>query len=197
MARTKKIKEPETIDTPAPEIVSDEQSKETMFNDMLAAQGEFVATDEPEIVETIETPTQENKSNTSELDNDINESFNELLSPELIISVFNSVVIVVGKLVCKAMGLTLDENDLSLSYDEQQHLKPIVKRYLLTLDLKLSPLAALLISVGMVYATKIPAIIIKNKGGNPEYAPKLRKSKPVAKKRGPYNKKVKISLGGE
>lgn len=196
MARPKKPKEPiEPIETP--EIISDETSKETMFNDMLAAQGDFIAPDEPEPTEPTEAPTTENKSNTSELDNEINESFNELLNPELVIGVFNSIVVVAGKLICKSMNLQVDDDDLNLTHDEQLHLRPIVKRYLLTLDLKLSPLAALLISVGMIYATKIPTIIIKNKGGNTDFAPKLRKSKPTAKKRGSYKKKVNIKLGGE
>jgi hypothetical protein len=77
-------------------------------------------------------------------------------------------------------------------------LKPSVSEWLKTLDFKLTPLTAMLLSIGMIYASKIPvAILTKQTDSTPgtrKYTP--RKTTGTGKKRGSYKKKtINVNLG--
>jgi hypothetical protein len=124
--------------------------------------------------------------------NEINDAFTELINPEIVISIFNTLIVFTGKLVFKYANIQGNHEELNLTKDEMRLLKPSVSEWLKTLDFKLTPLTAMLLSIGMIYASKIPvAILTKQTDSTPgprKYTP--RKTTGTGKKRGSYKKKT-------
>lgn len=193
------------IETPE-NIVSDEKDLDDILNN-LGNQTDFVSEsqDEPKPDEIpnlnpVETPgINSNPNNFGDNNaNEINDAFTELINPEIVISIFNTLIVFTGKLVFKYANIDGNHEELNLTKDEIRLLKPSVGEWLKTLDFKLTPLTAMLLSIGMIYASKIPvAILTKQKDSNPgprKYTP--RKTTGTGKKRGSYKKKtINVNLG--
>lgn len=195
------------IQTPE-NTVSDEQELNDILNN-LSNQTDFVnennETENPENlpagneVLNVDETTQNNRPNNFENDNkgdEINDAFTELINPEIVISIFNTLIVFGGKLAFKALNIDGDHEQLNLSKDEIRLLKPSVGEWLKTLDFKLTPLTAMLLSVGMIYAGKIPVALMSNKNNTDIKQPVVRKPKTTGVKRGSYKKKtIKVNLG--
>jgi hypothetical protein len=193
------------IETPE-NIVSDEKDLDDILNN-LGNQTDFVSDsqdekkpDEIQNSTTIETPGgNANPNNFGDNNADeINDAFTELINPEIVISIFNTLIVFTGKLVFKYANIDGNHNELNLTKDEIRLLKPSVGEWLKTLDFKLTPLTAMLLSIGMIYAGKIPAALLNKETetapGARKYSPK--KTSGTARKRGPYKKKtIKLNLG--
>lgn len=190
------------IETPE-NIVSDEKDLDDILNN-LGNQNDFLNNDPGEtktegtvIENEISNSNNENNSFQNEnKEDEINEAFTELINPEIVISIFNTLIVFSGKLIFKAAKIEGNHEELNLTKDEIRLLKPSVGEWLKTLDFKLTPLTAMLLSIGMIYAGKIPMALIntKNETGTRTYTP--RKPKTTGVKRGSYKKKtIKVNLG--
>lgn len=190
------------IETPE-NIVSDEKDLDDILNN-LGNQNDFLNTDPGEtktegtVIEN-EISNSNNENNNFQNENkedEINEAFTELINPEIVISIFNTLIVFSGKLIFKAAKIEGNHEELNLTKDEIRLLKPSVSEWLKTLDFKLTPLTAMLLSIGMIYAGKIPMALIntKNETSTRTYTP--RKPKTTGVKRGSYKKKtIKVNLG--
>lgn len=194
------------IETPE-NIVSDEKDLDEILNN-LGNQTDFVneIPDEikPEEISNsnpIETPGGNSNPNNFGNENnqdEINDAFTELINPEIVISIFNTLIVFTGKLVFKYANIDGNHDELNLTKDEIRLLKPSVGEWLKTLDFKLTPLTAMMLSIGMIYAGKIPAALLNKETtstpGLRKYTP--RKTTATGKKRGSYKKKtIKVNLG--
>jgi len=194
------------IETPE-NIVSDEKDLDDILNN-LGNQTDFVSEsqDEPKPDEIpnsnpIDAPGGNSNPNNfggENNANEINDAFTELINPEIVISIFNTLIVFTGKLVFKYANIDGNHEELNLTKDEMRLLKPSVSEWLKTLDFKLTPLTAMLLSIGMIYASKIPvAILTKQTDSTPgarKYTP--RKTTGTGKKRGSYKKKtINVNLG--
>jgi hypothetical protein len=194
------------IETPE-NIVSDEKDLDDILNN-LGNQTDFVnesqdekKPDEIQNLTPIETPGGNSNPNNFGGENnadEINDAFTELINPEIVISIFNTLIVFTGKLVFKYANIDGNHEELNLTKDEMRLLKPSVSEWLKTLDFKLTPLTAMLLSIGMIYASKIPVAILNKKTdstpGARKYTP--RKTKGTGTKRGSYKKKtIKLNLG--
>jgi len=189
------------IETPE-NIVSDEKDLDDILNN-LGNQNDFENTDpgetktdstliETEISKTSEAP---NNFGSENKEDEINEAFTELINPEIVISIFNTLIVFSGKLIFKAAKIEGNHEELNLTKDEIRLLKPSVGEWLKTLDFKLTPLTAMLLSIGMIYAGKIPMALINTKSepSTRTYTPRKAKT---GVKRGSYKKKtIKVNLG--
>lgn len=194
------------IETPE-NIVSDEKDLDDILNN-LGNQTDFVSEsqdekkpDEIQNLNPIEAPGGNSNPNNFGGENnadEINDAFTELINPEIVISIFNTLIVFTGKLVFKYANIDGNHEELNLTKDEMRLLKPSVSEWLKTLDFKLTPLTAMLLSIGMIYASKIPVAILNKKTdstpGARKYTP--RKTKGTGAKRGSYKKKtIKLNLG--
>ena len=196
------------IETPE-NIVSDEKDLDDILNN-LGNQTDFVSEsqEEPKPDEIQNTnpgdiPGTNQNSNPNNFGSEnnadeINDAFTELINPEIVISIFNTLIVFTGKLVFKYANIDGNHEELNLTKDEIRLLKPSVGEWLKTLDFKLTPLTAMLLSIGMIYASKIPVAILNKKTdstpGARKYTP--RKTKGTGVKRGSYKKKtIKVNLG--
>jgi len=193
------------IETPE-NIVSDEKDLDDILNN-LGNQTDFISESQEEPkpneiqnLNPIEAPGgNSNPNNFGDNNaNEINDAFTELINPEIVISIFNTLIVFTGKLVFKYANIDGNHEELNLTKDEMRLLKPSVSEWLKTLDFKLTPLTAMLLSIGMIYASKIPvAILTKQTDSTPgprKYTP--RKTTGTGKKRGSYKKKtINVNLG--
>jgi len=191
------------IETPE-NIKSDEQDLTDILNN-LSNQNDFEIekTDEPKtdglpISNEIENSNSNNFESEKHEDktDEINDAFTEIINPEIVISIFNTLIVFGGKLVFKYANIDGNHEELNLTKDEIRLLKPSVGEWLKTLDFKLTPLTAMVLSIGMIYAGKIPlALMNKKEDAKPKtYTP--RKPKTTGVKRGSYKKKtIKLNLG--
>jgi hypothetical protein len=189
------------IETPE-NIVSDEKDLDDILNN-LANQNDFVneTNDEPKndglpIENEIENLNNDNDERRDDKSDEINEAFTEIINPEIVISIFNTLIVFSGKLIFKYANIDGNHEELNLTKDEIRLLKPSVGEWLKTLDFKLTPLTAMVLSIGMIYAGKIPlALMNKKEDAKPRsYTP--RKPKSTGVKRGSYKKKtIKLNLG--
>jgi hypothetical protein len=193
------------IETPE-NIVSDEQDLTDILNN-LSKQNDFEIEkpDEPindglPISNEIQNSNENQNQNQNNFDDDktdeINDAFTEIINPEIVISIFNTLIVFSGKLLFKYANIDGNHEELNLTKDEIRLLKPSVGEWLKTLDFKLTPLTAMVLSIGMIYAGKIPlALMNKKEAAKPKsYTPRKPKSSGV--KRGSYKKKtIKLNLG--
>lgn len=189
------------IETPE-NIVSDEKDLDDILNN-LANQNDFVneTNDEPKneglpIGNEIENLNNEQDERREDKSDEINDAFTEIINPEIVISIFNTLIVFSGKLIFKYANIDGNHEELNLTKDEIRLLKPSVGEWLKTLDFKLTPLTAMVLSIGMIYAGKIPlALMNKKEDAKPRsYTP--RKPKTTGVKRGSYKKKtIKLNLG--
>jgi hypothetical protein len=192
------------IETPE-NIVSDEQDLTDILNN-LSKQNDFeveknddeITDDKPiyNIEEKIPNSNEPQNNFDDDKGDEINEAFTELINPEIVISIFNTLIVFGGKLAFKALGIEGDHEELNLTKDEIRLLKPSVGEWLKTLDFKLTPLTAMMLSVAMIYAGKIPLALMNKKSENisKPRTPTKPRSKPA--KRGSYKKKtIKVNLG--
>ena len=189
------------IETPE-NIVSDEKDLDDILNN-LANQNDFVneTNDEPKndglpIENEIENLNNDNDERREDKSDEINDAFTEIINPEIVISIFNTLIVFSGKLIFKYANIDGNHEELNLTKDEIRLLKPSVGEWLKTLDFKLTPLTAMVLSIGMIYAGKIPlALMNKKEDAKPRsYTP--RKTKSTGVKRGSYKKKtIKLNLG--
>ena len=189
------------IETPE-NIVSDEKDLDDILNN-LANQNDFVneTNDEPKndglpIENEIENLNKDDDERREDKSDEINDAFTEIINPEIVISIFNTLIVFSGKLIFKYANIDGNHEELNLTKDEIRLLKPSVGEWLKTLDFKLTPLTAMVLSIGMIYAGKIPlALMNKKEDAKPRsYTP--RKPKSTGVKRGSYKKKtIKLNLG--
>lgn len=193
------------IETPE-NIVSDEQDLTDILNN-LSKQNDFEIEkpDEPindglPISNETGNSNENQNQNSNNFDDDktdeINDAFTEIINPEIVISIFNTLIVFGGKLIFKYANIDGNHEELNLTKDEIRLLKPSVGEWLKTLDFKLTPLTAMVLSIGMIYAGKIPlALMNKKEAAKPKsYTPRKPKSSGV--KRGSYKKKtIKVNLG--
>ena len=189
------------IETPE-NIVSDEQDLTDILNN-LSKQNDFVdeTNDEPKndglpIANEIENSNKDDDERRDDKSDEINDAFTEIINPEIVISIFNTLIVFGGKLIFKYANIDGNHDELNLTKDEIRLLKPSVGEWLKTLDFKLTPLTAMVLSIGMIYAGKIPlALMNKKEAAKPKsYTPRKPKSSGV--KRGSYKKKtIKLNLG--
>jgi hypothetical protein len=189
------------IETPE-NIVSDEKDLDDILNN-LANQNDFIneTNDEPKndglpIENEIENLNNDNDDRREDKSDEINDAFTEIINPEIVISIFNTLIVFSGKLIFKYANIDGNHEELNLTKDEIRLLKPSVGEWLKTLDFKLTPLTAMVLSIGMIYAGKIPlALMNKKEDAKPRsYTP--RKPKSTGVKRGSYKKKtIKLNLG--
>jgi hypothetical protein len=191
------------IETPE-NIISDEQDLTDILNN-LSKQNDFEIekTDEPindglPISNEIENSNSNNFEDEKREDktDEINDAFTEIINPEIVISIFNTLIVFGGKLIFKYANIDGNHEELNLTKDEIRLLKPSVGEWLKTLDFKLTPLTAMVLSIGMIYAGKIPlALMNRKEDAKPKtYTP--RRPKTTGAKRGSYKKKtIKLNLG--
>jgi hypothetical protein len=193
------------IETPE-NIVSDDKDLDDILNnlgnqtDFIGEKIDEIKPDEIPNLNSNEIPNSNpNQNNFGDNNaNEINDAFTELINPEIVISIFNTLIVFTGKLVFKYANIQGNHEELNLTKDEMRLLKPSVSEWLKTLDFKLTPLTAMLLSIGMIYASKIPvAILTKQTDSTPgprKYT--SRKTTGTGKKRGSYKKKtISVNLG--
>ena len=152
-------------------------------------------TNEP--TETTETEKQFSKQQQSEDLSELNEAFVSMLDPAVIITMFDGVMVMLSSFIFKAMNVECDKSVMSLTTQEKAALRPSVKEFLKTLNLNLSPTTALLLSVGLIYGSKISVVVTeaKFKGGKATALTETSdrpKTGRTGLKRGSYKKKLKI-----
>jgi hypothetical protein len=163
-------------------------------------QSEYVPPIEPEtteISEKNESKAKTPKEEQSEDLNDLNEAFVSMLDPAVIITIFDGVMVMLSSFIFKAMNVECDKSVMALTTQEKAALRPSVKEFLKTLNLNLSPTTALLLSVGLIYGSKISVVVAeaKFKGGKATAltdTPAKPKTGRTGLKRGSYKKKLKI-----
>jgi hypothetical protein len=174
---------------------------ETELLKAMQMQSEYIAppeqieTNEP--TENTENEKQSSKQQQSEDLSELNEAFVSMLDPAVIITMFDGVMVMLSSFIFKAMNIEADKSIMSLTTQEKAALRPSVKEFLKTLNLNLSPTTALLLSVGLIYGSKISVVITESKfKGNKATAlsetPTERKTGRTGLKRGSYKKKLKI-----
>jgi hypothetical protein len=154
-------------------------------------------TEETETTESTEPETKTRKEEQSEDLNDLNEAFVSMLDPAVIITMFDGVMVMLSSFIFKAMNVECDKSVMALTTTEKSALRPSVKEFLKTLNLNLSPTTALLLSVGLIYGSKISVVVTeaKFKGGKATAltdTPTRPKTGRTGLKRGSYKKKLKI-----
>jgi hypothetical protein len=154
-------------------------------------------TEETETTERTEPETKTRKEEQSEDLNDLNEAFVSMLDPAVIITMFDGVMVMLSSFIFKAMNVECDKSVMALTTTEKSALRPSVKEFLKTLNLNLSPTTALLLSVGLIYGSKISVVVTeaKFKGGKATAltdTPQKPKTGRTGLKRGSYKKKLKI-----
>jgi hypothetical protein len=171
---------------------------------MMNQQEEYTPEPEPSPEPTPEQKSEPNKKSNSEDLDELNAAFTEMLDPAIIITMFDGFMVMLSSLIFKAMKLEVDKSVMQLTAQEKAALKPSVKEFLKSLDLKLSPLTALILSVGLIYGSKISVVITESKlTGKRATALKDKptqatKSTRKGVKRGSYKKKsLNIKLNGE
>lgn len=192
------------IQTPE-NVVSDDKDLDDILNN-LGNQTDFVIEKDDEVkndglpisneVEDLDGKSFDDDEKNNNDGDEINDAFTELINPEIVISIFNTLIVFGGKLAFKALNIDGNHEELNLTKDEIRLLKPSVGEWLKTLDFKLTPLTAMLLSVGMIYAGKIPMAIMNNKSESKPRTATPRKPKTTGVKRGSYKKKtIKVNLG--
>ena len=163
-------------------------------------QSEYTPPEQTETTETTENTETEKQSNRQQQNEDLselNEAFVSMLDPAVIITMFDGVMVMLSSFIFKAMNVECDKSVMSLTTQEKAALRPSVKEFLKTLNLNLSPTTALLLSVGLIYGSKISVVVTeaKFKGGKATAltdSPTQPKSGRTGLKRGSYKKKLKI-----
>lgn len=180
------------------------KNEEAEILKMMSEQQEYTPEPTPENEPTPEQKKETVKNNTSEDLDELNAAFTEMLDPAIIITMFDGFMVMLSSFIFKAMKIEVDKSVMQLTTQEKAALKPSVKEFIKTLDLKLSPLTALILSVGLIYGSKISVVITESKlTGNKATALKktptaTTKSTRTGKKRGSYKKKsLNINLNGE
>ena len=189
------------IETPE-NIVSDEQDLTDILNN-LSKQNDFeiekpdeVKNDGLPIENEIENFSNDNDERREDKSDEINDAFTEIINPEIVISIFNTLIVFSGKLIFKYANIDGNHDELNLTKDEIRLLKPSVGEWLKTLDFKLTPLTAMVLSIGMIYAGKIPLALMNKKEDAKTRTYTPRKPKSTGVKRGSYKKKtIKLNLG--
>jgi hypothetical protein len=180
---------------------TDVSNDETELLKAMQMQSEYFApsenTETIEPTENTETEKQSSKQQQSEDLSELNEAFVSMLDPAVIITMFDGVMVMLSSFIFKAMNVEADKSIMSLTTQEKAALRPSVKEFLKTLNLNLSPTTALLLSVGLIYGSKISVVITESKfKGNKATAlsetPTERKTGRTGLKRGSYKKKLKI-----
>jgi hypothetical protein len=173
---------------------------ETELLKAMQMQSEYVPPIEPETIEISEeneSKAKTPKEEQSEDLNDLNEAFVSMLDPAVIITMFDGVMVMLSSFIFKAMNVECDKSVMALTTTEKSALRPSVKEFLKTLNLNLSPTTALLLSVGLIYGSKISVVVTeaKFKGGKATAltdTPTRQKTGRTGLKRGSYKKKLKI-----
>lgn len=192
------------IETPE-NIVSDEQDLTDILNN-LSKQNDFEIEKTDELKnDGLPISNEVENSNEKSFDDDerrddktdeINDAFTEIINPEIVISIFNTLIVFGGKLAFRALKIDGNHEELNLTKDEIRLLKPSVGEWLKTLDFKLTPLTAMVLSIGMIYAGKIPLALMNKKAETVSRPRTPAKPKSSGVKRGSYKKKtIKLNLG--
>ena len=192
------------IETPE-NIVSDEQDLTDILNN-LSKQNDFEIEKTDELKnDGLPISNEVENSNEKSFDDDerrddktdeINDAFTEIINPEIVISIFNTLIVFGGKLAFRALKIDGNHEELNLTKDEIRLLKPSVGEWLKTLDFKLTPLTAMVLSIGMIYAGKIPLALMNKKAETVSRSRTPAKPKSSGVKRGSYKKKtIKLNLG--
>lgn len=192
------------IETPE-NIVSDEQDLTDILNN-LSKQNDFEIEKTDEVKnDGLPISNEVENSNEKSFDDDerrddktdeINDAFTEIINPEIVISIFNTLIVFGGKLAFRALRIDGNHEELNLTKDEIRLLKPSVGEWLKTLDFKLTPLTAMVLSIGMIYAGKIPLALMNKKAEAVSRPRTPAKPKSSGVKRGSYKKKtIKLNLG--
>jgi hypothetical protein len=192
------------IETPE-NIVSDEQDLTDILNN-LSKQNDFEIEKTDEVKnDGLPISNEVENSNEKSFDDDerrddktdeINDAFTEIINPEIVISIFNTLIVFGGKLAFRALKIDGNHEELNLTKDEIRLLKPSVGEWLKTLDFKLTPLTAMVLSIGMIYAGKIPLALMNKKSEAVSRPRTPAKPKSSGVKRGSYKKKtIKLNLG--
>ena len=186
---------------PAPAII--ETVNDNAENEILAAmaaQEDYTPAPTSETT-TDETPTPDNVQKNDFINddfddrNELNDAFTELLDPAVIITAFDGIMCFISSLVFKFAKVDADPSAMALTPAEKSSLKPSVKGFIKTLNLNLTPTSAMLLSIGLIYSSKIAVIITNDKltNGKATVIREPRKTT-VSRKRGKYNKKTKIQI---
>jgi hypothetical protein len=194
---TRKIVTPE----PAPAII--ETVNDNAESEILAA---MAAQEDYTPAPTGESKQDENKAPENENKNDfinddfddrneLNDAFTELLDPAVIITAFDGIMCFIASFVFKFANVDADPSAMALTAAEKNSLKPSVKGFIKTLNLNLTPTTAMLLSIGLIYSSKIAVIITNDKltNGKATVIKQPRKTTP-SRKRGKYNKRTKIEI---
>lgn len=163
-------------------------------------QSEFTPPEPNEETQTTESNEPEPKTRKEEQSedlNDLNEAFISMLDPAVIITMFDGVMVMLSSFIFKAMNVEADKGIMSLTTQEKSALRPSVKEFLKTLNLNLSPTTALLLSVGLIYGSKISVVVTEAKFKGTKAtaltdSPNKPKTGRTGLKRGSYKKKLKI-----
>lgn len=181
---------------------TDVSNDESELLKAMQMQSEYTPPENTETIEPTENAETEKQSSKqqqqqSEDLSELNEAFVSMLDPAVIITMFDGVMVMLSSFIFKAMNVEADKSIMSLTTQEKAALRPSVKEFLKTLNLNLSPTTALLLSVGLIYGSKISVVITESKfKGNKATAlsetPTERKTGRTGLKRGSYKKKLKI-----
>jgi len=196
---TRKIVNVETEpQNPIIETVNDNAENEILA--AMAAQEDYTPA---ETVSNVidENPTPDNgqkddfKNDDFDDRNELNDAFTELLDPAVIITAFDGIMCFIASFVFKFANVEADPSAMALTAAEKSSLKPSVKGFIKTLNLNLTPTTAMLLSIGLIYSSKIAVIITNDKltNGKATVIKAPRKTTP-SRKRGKYNKKTKIQI---
>jgi hypothetical protein len=186
---------------PAPAII--ETVNDNAENEILAAmaaQEDYTPAATSENLTDEKTPVQNDNENDFRNDdfddrNELNDAFTELLDPAVIITAFDGIMCFIASFVFKFANVEADPSAMALTAAEKSSLKPSVKGFIKTLNLNLTPTTAMLLSIGLIYSSKIAVIITNDKltNGKATVIKAPRKTTP-SRKRGKYNKKTKIEI---
>lgn len=201
----KKVRKPYTrkilITEQAPVIIETvNNNAENEILAAMAAQEDYIpaATVEKVLDEIQDNQIQEkNEFKNDEFDdrNDLNDAFTELLDPAVIITAFDGIMCFISSLVFKFANVDADPSAMALTAAEKSSLKPSVKGFIKTLNLNLTPTTAMLLSIGLIYSSKIAVIITNDKLTNGKATViKAPRKTTTSRKRGKYNKKTKIEI---
>lgn len=201
----KKTRKPYTrkivVSEPAPPII--ETVNDNAENEILAAmaaQEDYTpaatvgnVTDEPKTPDNVEKSDFINEDFDDR--NELNDAFTELLDPAVIITAFDGIMCFIASFVFKFANVEADPSAMALTSAEKNSLKPSVKGFIKTLNLNLTPTTAMLLSIGLIYSSKIAVIITNDKltNGKATVIKQPRKTTP-SRKRGKYNKRTKIEI---
>ena len=202
----KKTRKPYTrkivnVEAPAPEIIEPVDNAENEILQAMAMQEDFTPKETNEN-KTDETPALDGIEKNDFINNDfdddrneLNDAFTELLDPAVIITAFDGIMCFISSFVFKFANVDADPSAMALTSAEKNSLKPSVKGFIKTLNLNLTPTTAMLLSIGLIYSSKIAVIITNDKltNGKATVIKQPRKTTP-SRKRGKYNKRTKIEI---